>query len=249
MKSCTFSRIITVRRNDTHFMKPRFTTGTPALITSVTLLMVIGTIWFFVSSKSRSQDRMLQAKFDQLQGYDGDPVIQVFHDSGQEAVAFLTRQMESKDSATRVKAVGALRQMGRSYTTSDNSLAALCAALNQSDIEVRSRAEGALGDLGPKATAAVPALIKCISEGTDINGVWALGRIGPDAKAALPVLESKMRQETGRERVYAAGAVWAIGGENAEAKAVVEKALEDPDPHVRIDAKNVLVESPEISSR
>ena len=58
-----------------------------------------------------------------------------------------------------------------------------------------------------------------------------------------------MRQETGRERVYAAGAVWAIGGENAEAKAVIEKALKDPDPHVRIDAKNVLVESPEISSQ
>jgi hypothetical protein len=58
-----------------------------------------------------------------------------------------------------------------------------------------------------------------------------------------------MRQETGRERVYAAGAVWAIGGENAEAKAVVAKALVDPDQHTRIDANNVLVESPEISSR
>ena len=139
--------------------------------------------------------------------------------------------------------------MGRSYTGSDICLAALCAALNQSDIEVQSIAEGALGDLGPKAKAAVPALIKCVSGGTDINGVWALGCIGPDAKAALPILESKMRQETGRERVYAAGAVWAIGGENAEAKAVVAKALEDPDKHVQIDAHTVLVEHPEISSR
>ena len=39
------------------------------------------------------------------------------------------------------------------------------------------------------------------------------------------------------------------GGENAEAKAVVEKALEDPDKHIQIDAHNVLVEHPEISSR
>ena len=200
-------------------------------------------------SESGAKDRMLQVKFDQLLGYQGDPVIQVFRDSGQEAVVFLARQMESQDSSIRVKAVGALRQMGRSYTSSDIGLAALCAALNQSDIEVRSIAEGALGDLGPKAKAAVPALITCVSGGTDINGVWALGRIGPDAKAALPVLESKMRQVTGRERVYAAGAVWAIGGENAEAKAVVEKALEDPDKHTQIDAKNVLVEHPEISSR
>lgn len=201
------------------------------------------------STTNYAGDRILQAKFDQLQGYQGDPVIQTFRDSGPDAVAFLARQMESKDSTIRVKAVGALRQMGRSYTGSDIGLAALCAALNQSDIEVRSRAEGALGDLGPKAKAAVPALIKCISGGTDINGVWALGRIGPDAKAALPVLESKMRQETGRERVYAAGAVWAIGGENAEAKAVVEKALKDPDKHIQVDARNVLVEHPEISSR
>jgi len=230
-------------------MKPRFTTGTLAIITSIALLVVIGTIWFFVSHKSRSQDKMFQAKFDQLQGYDGDPVIQVFRDSGQRAVAFLARQMESKDSSIRVKAVGALRQMRPPNTASNIGLTALCAALNDSDIEVRSRAEGALGDLGPKAKAAVPALIKSVSVGTDINGVWALGSIGPDAKAALPVLESKMRQETGRERVYAAGAVWAIGGENAEAKAVVEKALEDPDKHIQIDAHNVLVEHPEISSQ
>jgi hypothetical protein len=230
-------------------MKPRFTTGRLAIIASITVLVVICTIWFSVSNKSRSQDRLLQVKFDQFQGYDGDPVIQVFRDNGQKAVAFLARQMESMDSSIRVKAVGALRQMGRSYTDSNIGMAALCAALNQSDIEVRSRAEGAIGDLGPKAKAAVPAIIKSVSEDTDINGVWALGSIGPDAKAALPVLESKMRQETGRERVYAAGAVWAIGGENAEAKAVVEKALEDPDKHIQIDAHNVLVEHPEISSR
>jgi HEAT repeat protein len=230
-------------------MNPRSTKRTLVIITPIILLAIIGSLWFLVSAKSRSQDRMLQAKFHQLQGYDGDPVIQVFRDSGQEAVAFLARQMESKDSTIRVKAVGALRQMGTSFTASDIGLTALCAALNQSDIELRSRAEGALGDLGPKAKAAVPALIKCVSGGTDINGVWALGRIGPDAKAALPILESKMRQETGRERVYAAGAVWKIGGDNDEARTVVKKALEDPDPHVRIDAKNVLVESPEISSR
>jgi|GEM_PF-6790350 len=230
-------------------MKPRFATRTFAIIASITLLAIVGAIWFLVSAKSRSQDRMLQAKFNQLQGYDGDPVIQVFRDNGQDAIAFLARQMKSKKSSIRIKAVGALRQMGTSFTASDIGLAALRAALNQSDIEVRSIAEGALGDLGPKARAAVPALIKCVSGDTDINGVWALGSIGPDANAALPILESKMRQETGRERVYAAEAVWAIGGENAEAKAVVEKALEDPDKHIQIDAHNVLVEHPEISSR
>ena len=230
-------------------MKQQFTARTLAIITPVTLLAIIGAIWFSVSAKSRSQDRMFQAKFNQLQGFNGDPVIQIFRDSGQDAVAFLARQMKSKKISIRVKAVRALRQMGDPFTAADIGLAALCAALNQPDNDVREIAEGALGDVGPQAKAAVPTLIKCVSGCTDINGVWALGRIGPDAKAALPVLESKMRQETGRERVYAAGAVWAIGGENAEARAVVKKALEDSDPHVRIDAKNVLLESPEINSR
>ncbi len=196
-----------------------------------------------------SQDKVLQAKFEQLRGYDGDPIVQDFRNIGQNAVAFLARKMESKDTDIRVKAVGTLRQMRPPFTGSDVGLAALCAALNQPDTNFCSIAEGALGDLGPRAKAAVPALIKSISGRTDINGVWALGRIGSDAKTALPILESKMRQETGRERVYAAGAVWNIGGENAEARAVVQKALEDQDSHVRIDAQNVLVESPEINSR
>ena len=230
-------------------MKQQFTARIYAIIASIALLAIIGATWFLVSEKSRSQDRMLQAKFRQLQGYDGDPVIQVFRDSGQAAVIFLARQMKSKDSAIRAKAAGALRKMGSQFTSSDVGLAALCEALNQPDTDEREISEGALGDVGPQARAAVPALAKCVSGGTDINGDWALGRIGPDAKAALPVLESKMRQETGRERVYAAGAVWAIGGENAEARAVVKKALEDSDPHIRIDAKNVLVESPEINSQ
>jgi hypothetical protein len=58
-----------------------------------------------------------------------------------------------------------------------------------------------------------------------------------------------MRQKTGRERVYAAGAVLNIGGENAEARLAIEKALEDRDRQVRTDAKNVLLESPEIGLR
>ena len=238
-----------VRRQHTHFMNPRSTKRTIVTITPIILLAIVVSVWFSVSAKSRAKDRMLKVKFDQLRGYQGDPVIQVFRDSGQKGVAFLALQMESKDSTIRVKAVAALRKMGPQFTASPVGMAALCAALNQPDTELCSIAEGALGDLGPKGKAAVPALIKCVSKDTDINGVWALGSIGPDAKEALPVLEFKMRQETGRERVYAAGAVWAIGGENAEAKAVVEKALEDPDKHIQIDAHNVLVEHPEISSR
>jgi hypothetical protein len=204
------------------------------------------------TSRTKAQqveDKELQSQFDQLPGYRRDSIIQFFRDSGQPAVAFLAHQMESKDAATRVKAAGALRAMGPQFTASGVGFDALSAALNQSDIELQSIAEGALGDLGPKAKAAVPGLIKCVSGCTNINGVWALGAIGPEAKAALPVLESKMRQKTGRERVYAAGAVWNIGGTNAEARTVIKNALEDQDRHVRIDATNILRMYPGIGSR
>ncbi|MBX3734943.1 MAG: hypothetical protein KF791_20395 [Verrucomicrobiae bacterium] len=243
-------------------------------ITLIMLATIASAIWILTPAKLRQQDKILQTQFDQLQGYTGDPVIQTLRDTGPDAVAFLARQMKRKDSVLldwyvalwpklpvfiksklkqpvnattiRVKAVGALRQMGTSFTGSEIGLVALTNALSHPDIELRSRAEGALGDLGPKAKDAVPALIECVAAGTNINGVWALGRIGPDAKAALPILEFKMRQGTGRERVYAAGAVWKIGGENTEARIVIKEALENPDRHIRIDAENVLVESPEI---
>jgi hypothetical protein len=214
------------------------------IVTAITL--VAATTYFFATSRSRSQDKMFLAKFKQLQGYDRDPIVQFFCDNGQDAVVFLAREMKSNNSSIRIKAVKTLRQMGPRFTASSVGVGALCAALNDSDMTVRSIAQGALGDLGPQAKAAVPLLIKCVSGSADINGVWALGRIGPDANEALPILETKMRQATGRERVYAAGAVWEIGGENTEAKTVVKKALEDPDAHIRIDAHNVLEESPEM---
>ena len=226
--------------------------STYAMNKELTIVIMACVAVISTTSRTKAQqveDKVLQSKFDQLQGFRGDPIIQFFRDSGQPAVGFLAQQMESKDAVIRVKAAGALRAMGPQFTASGVGFDALSAALNQSDIELQSIAEGALGDLGPKAKAAVPGLIKCVSGCTNINGVWALGAIGPEAKAALPVLESKMRQKTGRERVYAAGAVWNIGGTNAEARTVIKNALEDQDRHVRIDATNILRMYPGIGSR
>lgn len=248
-----------------------------SFMTLIVLAALLSALWRFGLAEPRQQNIILEAQFDQLQGYTDDPGIPTLREMGPDAVAFLARQMKRQDSflqdqyialwpkmptflkarlkqpanaaAASVKAVTALRQMGPSFTGTDIGLAALRSALEHPDIEFRSIAEGALGDLGPQAKAAVPALIKCVAGRTNINGVWALGMIGPDAQPALPILKSKMRQETGRERVYAAGAVWQIGGENDEARSVIRKALEDRDRHVRIDATNVLVESPEIGSR
>jgi len=43
--------------------------------------------------------------------------------------------------------------------------------------------------------------------------------------------------------------VWSISGGDAAAGAFVQKALADPDKSIQNDARNVLVEHPEISAR
>lgn len=247
-------------------------------VTLIALAVIGSAMWLLVPVESRYQGKTLQTHFDQLRGHNGDPVIPTLRDIGPDAVAFLARQMRTKDSflraryvtlwpklpafvksklkqpmsasAIRGKAVAALRQMGPRFTASAVGFAALSSALNHPDSELRLRAEGALGDLGPQATAAVPALIKSVEQRmrtstghTDINGIWALGKIGPDAKTALPLLESIMKQNSGRELVYAAEAVLKIGGNKAAAIAALEKGLEDPDPQARREAVEVLTRS------
>src|ERR1035437_7500753 len=80
-----------------------------------------------------SSEATLEENFEKYVGYDGDPIIQVFRERGQDAVAFLARKVDSTNLTSRVKAVGALREMGPPFTGSETGVAALCAALNDPD--------------------------------------------------------------------------------------------------------------------
>ena len=65
-----------------------------------------------------------------------------------------------------------------------------------------SIAAGALGDIGPKAGAAVPALIQCVSVCTNINGVWALGRIGPADRVRVTQAAARFQMVTAPGHSY-----------------------------------------------
>jgi hypothetical protein len=223
-------------------MKQPSSLRAPVILALALLLAVVAAAWLLISKRHGPDNRALRTKFSEFQGFDGDQAIQTFRNAGEAGVAFLAQQLKSGDSANRIKAVEALRQMGRRYTATKDGIAALWDALDQTNSEVCTVAEGALGDIGPKAKAAIPSLTRLASERTDINAIWALGMIGPDATPALPILESISLQATGRARVYAAGAVLQIGGDNAHAKSVVQEASRDPDLHIRIDATNVFVQ-------
>lgn len=221
------------------------------------------------------QGKTLATWFDQMQGYNRDPGVQTLREIGSHSIVYLAQQINRKDSflrrqyvalwpklpgflrsilhrpksaaTIRMLAIGTLREMGPALTTSDIGLATLMTALDHPDIEVRSRAEGAIGDIGPQAKGAVQALIRSVERRDltstghiDINGIWALGKVGPDANVAIPVLESIIRQKGGRELVYAAEALIQVGGDRTVALAALERALGDQDQQVRAEAAEAL---------
>lgn len=137
--------------------------------------------------------------------------------------------------------MAALRQMGLRFTKSEPGMAILIEALNDSSEEVRMVAEGALGDIGPEAKAAVPALIKSVERhGSSINGIWALGRIGPGARAAVPLLQTIVKRNTGRELVYAAESLWRIEPDNSISVQALIKGLGDSNQQARAEAAEAL---------
>jgi hypothetical protein len=215
------------------------------------------------------QGKTLEAWFNQLQGPLGDAVVATFREIGTDAVVFLGAQSRKHDSALkrgyialwptlpaflksnlkqptnavsiRVKAVGALRRMRPGFTKLEPGMAILIKALNDPSEEVRSIAEGALGDIGPEAAAAVQALIRSVERGGYcINGIWALGRIGPEAKAAGPLLKAIVRRKTGRQLVYAAEALWRIEQSTTMSIPALIKGLGDFDRQARAEAAEAL---------
>ena len=79
----------------------------------------------------------------------------------------------------------------------------LIKALNDPELSVRLAAAGALGAIGPKASAAVPALAGKLvdkNEGRLMfrTSMLALGAMGPAASAAIPVLQEVARQHPDR---------------------------------------------------
>ncbi|MFP4055451.1 MAG: LamG-like jellyroll fold domain-containing protein [Candidatus Brocadiia bacterium] len=95
--------------------------------------------------------------------------------------------LDSRDASIRNLAVSALRVIG----PQPDLVPALVEALRSDYRPVRRYAVQALGELGPKAQAAVPALVELLG-GDDrflkLEAVESLGAIGPAAQKAVPAL-------------------------------------------------------------
>jgi HEAT repeat protein len=96
-------------------------------------------------------------------------------------------------------------------------LPALIMALQDSDQDVRAWSAQAIGDIGPEAATAVPALVNLLSKDSysRISVFIALHDIGPVARGALPALKPYLSDPDADVRKMAARAVARIEGSSA----------------------------------
>jgi hypothetical protein len=126
-----------------------------------------------------------------------------------EKVLILVRRLTSPAAAERAQAVSDLAPFGpRGY----KAVPALVSALDDSDIEVRTRVINTLGGMGPGAAPAVPRLIRLLQDKKQrkedrLSVAIALGRIGPTAQEAVPVLLQILESE---DDYLQKGAVFAL---------------------------------------
>jgi HEAT repeat protein len=99
---------------------------------------------------------------------------------------------------------------GKKPQPARGDLSGLVTLLKEGDDSSRAGAASALGDLGPGAKTAVPALAAALRdeyEGVREQAARALGQIGPDAKAAVPALQVTLRDTVDPVRLAAADAL------------------------------------------
>ena len=119
----------------------------------------------------------------------------------------------------------------------------LMGGLSQPDPNARWKAAEALGNLGPRASAAVPALIDLLGDRQETvrwRTAEALGKIGPDARAAVPALVRGL-SETGLLATESAKALGRIGSGAREAVPALSSGLRNADVYFRREVAKALV--------
>ncbi len=91
---------------------------------------------------------------------------------------------------------------------------ALIRALEDKEAKVRRAATFGLGQVGPRAYEAVPALVKTMEEDADSLvqsfAAEALGNIGPEARSAIPNLKKALKSKNEELAINSALALWKI---------------------------------------
>ncbi len=126
-----------------------------------------------------------------------------------------------------------------------SSLPKLLGDLGSQDAQVRDRAALALGELGPDAQRAIPALFKVLKDSDENlarDAAQALRAIGAPSRDDLPLLIAGLRDNSPRVRGYA---VEALGKMGPEARSAVPNLVQllkvkETDPELRQQAARCL---------
>jgi len=120
----------------------------------------------------------------------------------------------------------------------------LVRALGKNDDDVRVAAARAVGRIGPRAAAAVPALMGALGDEKNFRlrqtVLVALARMGSKAAAAVPMLSQVLEDRAPRFRELAAIALGSIGTAARPAVGTLRKLTTDPDGRVQAAAKRAL---------
>jgi HEAT repeat protein len=135
-----------------------------------------------------------------------------------------------REDSPRAKAIEALARVGPDAVPL--LIEALSADYGEDDEftnrSYSSGAAAALGKMGTRARAAIPALIKALQdqpEGLRRRAAEALGEMGPEAKTAVPALIQTLQNQEDRAREEAVEALGKIGPEAAPAVPALVKLL------------------------
>ena len=105
----------------------------------------------------------------------------------------------------------------------------LTETLNDGDSGVRTAAAKSLGDFGPLADVAIPALSRALSGADDNLTQSIIGSLLKIGDQATPTLKEQLNSENTLTRLYAADAVWRITEDSSEILPTLIAVLSDGD--------------------
>jgi HEAT repeat protein len=156
------------------------------------------------------------------------------------AVPDLVQALQDPESNVRAAVLEALAAIGIEKKT---DIAAVVLALQDPDDDVRHGAAFAIGQMGPKAAAAEPELLKWLrghDQFDQIIGAWALMRVAPNpkiVKEAAPMLITALKSPNTEMRVEAAETLGAHpAAKSPEVLAALTAASKDSDAKVAATA-------------
>jgi HEAT repeat protein len=142
---------------------------------------------------------------------------------GGNALDLLAESLSDKE-----RRLDAMAGLARAWPRNQSSTSALCAALKDSDVAVRSAAAEALA--GTDAHQAVPALIMALDdEDKDVRtrAAWALGTFRAEARSAAPALWRMLNHPDIQVRRRAIWCLTMIGAEDEQVSLLVLTALRE----------------------